>query len=92
MIAADGGGLLCHCVTSPHTVRSHPRQREPKYVTSQHRITMRGATPYTERTVEDACPYNVILSVSEESLIKNYEFRFFVALLLGMTIKTTDYR
>ena len=27
--AADGGGPLCHFVTSPHTVGSHPRQREP---------------------------------------------------------------
>ena len=28
--AADGGGPLCHFVTSPHTVGSRPRQREPK--------------------------------------------------------------
>ena len=27
--AADGGGPLCHFVPSPHTVGSHPRQREP---------------------------------------------------------------
>ena len=30
--AADGGGPLCHFVTSPHTVGSHPRQREARTV------------------------------------------------------------
>ena len=26
---ADGGGPLCHFVTSPHSVGSHPHQKEP---------------------------------------------------------------
>ncbi len=36
LTAADGGGPLCHFVTSPHTVGSHPRQREPKYSYCNH--------------------------------------------------------